>query len=117
MKLYNGSCHCGAVKFSFKHKEISEGLRCNCSICIRKGALMTSFVLAANEITINVQNDSLATYEFSSGIAKHHFCRHCGIYTFHQTLRKPGHYRMNIGCIEGIDPFCLRTEVFDGAAL
>ncbi len=50
---------------------------------------MTSFVLAANEITINVQNDSLATYEFSSGNAKHHFCRHCGIYTFHQTLRKP----------------------------
>lgn len=117
MRAYTGSCHCGAVSFSFKHKEISEGLRCNCSICIRKGALMTSFVLAANEITINVQNDSLATYEFSSGIAKHHFCRHCGIYTFHQTLRKPGHYRMNIGCIEGIDPFCLRTEVFDGAAL
>jgi len=117
MRAYTGSCHCGAVSFSFKHKEISEGLRCNCSICIRKGALMTSFVLAANEITINVLNDSLATYEFSSGIAKHHFCRHCGIYTFHQTLRKPGHYRMNIGCIEGIDPFSLRTEVFDGAAL
>jgi len=69
VKLYNGSCHCGAVKFSFSHEEISEGLRCNCSICVRKGALMTSFVLAADEITIDVQNDALATYEFASGIS------------------------------------------------
>ena len=117
MKQYNSSCHCGAVKFSFKHKEISAGLRCNCSICIRKGALMTNFVLAADEITIDVQNNALATYVFASGQAKHHFCRNCGIYPFHQTLRKPGHYRVNIGCIEGIDPFSLSAERFDGAAL
>ncbi|MHA2939058.1 GFA family protein [Vibrio sp. RC27] len=36
---YTGSCHCGAVTFRFDGDEITKGLRCNCSICIKKGSL------------------------------------------------------------------------------
>src|SRR5664279_196475 len=104
MKEYKGSCHCGAIRFTFLGPEaIDGGLRCNCSICRRKGAAMTRFSVAPDEISIEVKDDSLATYEFGSRVAKHHFCRKCGIYPFHQTMRKPGHYRVNIGCIDGID--------------
>ena len=46
MKTYTGSCHCGAVRFAFKAPEIDKGLRCNCSLCRRKGALMSGFVVA-----------------------------------------------------------------------
>lgn len=114
---YSGSCHCGAITFEFDHDEIQTGLRCNCSICRRKGAIMTAFTLAPDEITIDVKNDSLSTYKFADGVAKHHFCNQCGIYTFHQTMRKPGHYRVNIGCLEGIDSISLPYDVFDGASL
>ena len=38
---YNGSCHCGAVKFTFEDAEPLTGVRCNCSICKRKGAVMS----------------------------------------------------------------------------
>ncbi len=112
-----GSCHCGSVKFEFDHDEIVSGLRCNCSICIRKGAIMTAFTLLADELQIDIKNDSLSTYEFGNCVAKHHFCKNCGIYTFHQTMRKPGHYRVNIGCLDGIDSTNLPFDVFDGASL
>ncbi len=118
MKEYKGSCHCGAIHFVFKGPDsIDAGLRCNCSICRRKGATMSGFTVAPDEIDIEIQDDALATYEFGSGVAKHHFCRKCGIYTFHQTMRKPGHYRINTGCIDGIDSSSLPYTVFDGAAI
>ena len=32
-------------------------------------------------------------------------------------MRKPGHYRINLGCLEGIDTSLLSFEVFNGAAI
>ena len=66
---------------------------------------------------IEVTGDNLATYEFGSRVAKHHFCKTCGIYPFHQTMRKPGHYRLNLGCVEELDATRLPFEVFDGASI
>ncbi len=117
MKLYRGSCHCGAIRLNFTGPEIVRGLRCNCSLCRRKGALMTEFTCAPEEIRIEAEEGALATYQFGKMIAKHHFCSRCGIYPFHQTARKPGHYRINIGCVEGVDPYSLPASVFDGASL
>lgn len=78
---------------------------------------MTKFTVAPGELSIEIKDDALTTYEFGSHIAKHQFCSKCGIYPFHQTLRKPGHYRINIGCLEGIDSTSLPFEVFDGASI
>ena len=118
MKIYQGRCHCGAIRFSFAGPvAIDKGLRCNCSICRRKGAMMSSFSVAPEDMKIETEGDALATYAFGQGVAKHHFCKHCGIYPFHQTLRKPGHYRINLGCVEGVDPTGLPFDVFDGASL
>ena len=114
---YSGSCHCGSIQFTFNHDEITSGLKCNCSICIRKGATMSAFTLSPQEIHIDIKDNSMSTYQFGSCVAKHHFCNNCGIYTFHQTMRKPGHYRVNIGCIEGLDSTNLPFDVFDGASL
>lgn len=114
---YQGSCHCGAVKFSYTGEEIARGLRCNCSICSRKGAMMSSEVIAPEALTIQAEEGTLGLYQFGTKVAKHFFCKQCGIYTFHQTIRKPGHYRVNLGCIEGVDPLTLEADVFDGKHL
>lgn len=76
---------------------------------------MTPFTIAPEDLEINAKGDSLATYEFGSGVAKHHFCRKCGIYVFHQTMREPGRYRVNVGCIEEINSLQLPVETFNGA--
>ena len=117
MESYKGSCHCGAVTYSFTGPKVESGLRCNCSICIRKGAVMSTFTIEPENMNITVQDNRLSCYQFDSKIAKHYFCNRCGIHTFHETIRKPGHYRVNLGCVEGINPLELDVEIFDGATL
>ena len=114
---YQGSCHCGAVKFSYTGEEITKGLRCNCTICSRKGAMMSSEVISPEALDIQAEEGALGLYQFGEKTAKHFFCKNCGIYTFHQTVRKPGHYRVNLGCIDGVDVFALDADVFDGKHL
>ena len=114
---YRGSCHCGAVHFEFEGQPITGGLRCNCSICQRKGAMMTVEAFPPERFTIQAEDGALGLYEFGSHTAKHYFCKRCGIYPFHITARQPGHYRANLGCVDGVDPFELEAEVFDGRGL
>lgn len=114
---YQGSCHCGAVKFSYVGEPIANGLRCNCSLCSRKGAMMTTEAIPPDHFDIDADEGALGLYQFGAETAKHYFCKHCGIYTFHETARMPGHFRANLGCIEGIDPFSLEADLFDGKHL
>jgi len=115
---YQGSCHCGNVVFQFKHDEITSGLRCNCSICMRKGAIMTDFVIPPTEFTFQLKEEnSLGLYEFDSKIAHHYFCKICGIFPFLQTMRIPEHYRINLGCVDKIDYDNLQVDLFDGKNL
>ena len=117
MQTYKGSCHCGSVTFTFTGPEIDKGLKCNCSMCIRKGAPMTAFTIAPEEMKIEAKEGKLSLYRFGSKVAEHYFCSKCGIYTFNGTLRKPGHFRANLACLEGVNPLDLPTNVFDGASL
>jgi len=78
---------------------------------------MSSFTLSPQELEIKVDNDALGLYQFDTKIAKHHFCKTCGIYPFHETIRMPGHYRVNLGCIDEIDTNALTVDVFNGKSL
>jgi hypothetical protein len=40
MTTHKGSCHCGAVEFEVEG-ELNSGFICDCSLCKRKGAIMT----------------------------------------------------------------------------
>ena len=117
MTHYQGSCHCGAVRFSYQGEPITRGMRCNCSLCSRKGALMGTQVIPLDQLQIEAADDALALYQFGARTAKHYFCKHCGIYTFHETVRFPGHYRINLGCLDGVDTLALPVEIFDGKHL
>jgi hypothetical protein len=117
MTQYQGSCHCGAIKFSFEGDEITKGLRCNCSLCSRRGAMMTPYVIAPELFKIQTADGALGLYQFGAKTAKHYFCKRCGIYPFHETARMPGHFRVNLGCIDGVDSFELEADVFDGKHL
>lgn len=113
--VYRGACHCGTVKFEID-SPVTPAARCNCSLCRRKGALMTP-AFEVDKLRILEGEDALTLYQFNSRVAKHYFCRHCGIYPFHQTRRDPKLWRANIGCLEGVDPYALEVSVADGASL
>ncbi len=117
MPTYSGSCHCGAVQFTFEADKITSALRCNCSICKRKGSVLTDFTLAPDALKITAQPGATTGYAFNTNTAKHHFCTTCGIHTFVQTRLNPGHFRVNLGCVDGVDTFSIPIRVFDGTAI
>jgi len=112
IQSYKGSCHCGKVTFEAKI-DPSTAVRCNCSICRRKGTPM----IAAEEFTLTGGEDSLSRYQFNTMVAKHYFCSNCGIYTHHNPRSNPAMTRVNAGCLDGIDPLTLDTKLVDGASL
>jgi hypothetical protein len=112
---FKGSCHCGSVKFEFRSALEPAG-RCNCSMCRRKGALMTP-LFPGHDLTILEGEEALTLYQFNTHTAKHYFCKHCGIYPFHQTRKDPLLWRVNLGCVEGVDAYALAYTVADGASL
>ena len=113
--LHHGSCHCGAVQFEVR-TPLTPAARCNCSLCRRKGALMSPMFPAA-ALKIVKGEEALTLYQFNTRTARHYFCKHCGIYPFHQTRKDPLQWRVNIGCLDGVDPYAFDAGVNDGASL
>lgn len=113
--IHAGSCHCGAVKFEVR-TALEPATRCNCSLCRRKGALMSP-TFAADALHVVQGREQLSMYQFNSRVARHYFCKVCGIYTFHQTRKDPDAWRVNLGCLDGIDTYALENSVADGASL
>lgn len=103
-------CHCGAVELELTLPNgIENPRRCDCSICRRKGAIVASVKL--DGIRIVKGKDVLTLYQFNTNTAKHYFCSICGIYTHHQRRSKPTEYGVNLGCLEGVNPFDLGNVV------
>ena len=91
-RTYRASCHCGAIRFTFTCDEITSGQRCNCSICIRKGAVMSSSNFRASEVEVEGK-ERLALYRFGDKDVNHFFCRTCGISPFSTVASVPPDYR------------------------
>jgi hypothetical protein len=109
------SCHCGAIEAEVKISErIEKILRCNCSLCKRKGAMMT--MVKNEDFKIIKGEDKLKLYQFHTKVANHYFCSICGIYTHHNPRSNPAMTGFNLGCLEDVDTFKLK-DIFinDGA--
>jgi hypothetical protein len=60
--------------------------------------------------------EQLATYRFNTGVAEHHFCDVCGIYTHHKRRSNPNELGVNVACLEGVSPFDFKeVPVNDGS--
>lgn len=77
MTTHKGGCHCGAVQFEVDAPAAIEAARCNCSICDMCGFL--HLFVSRNNFRLIKGKDALTTYTFNTGVAQHHFCKHCGI--------------------------------------
>ena len=110
------TCHCKAIEIEVNLQTGLEKLmRCNCSICKKKGTIMTAVDL--RDLKIVKGEDKITTYKFHTKVAKHYFCSDCGVYTHHQRRSNPNTYGINVGCIDDIDPqelFKLKVAINDG---
>jgi hypothetical protein len=92
-----GGCHCGAVRFRVT-SEAREAISCNCSICTMKAFVHLIVPEAAFELVRG--EEVLATYRFNTGVAKHHFCRVCGVHPFYRPRSHPDHVDVNVNCLD-----------------
>jgi hypothetical protein len=58
--------------------------------------------------------DAITTYQFNTGVAKHTFCKYCGIHSFYTPRTSPNGVSVNIRCLEGVDLTGVRPGLFDG---
>ena len=72
-------CHCEKIEAQINIKNFDKILRCNCSLCKRKGAIMS--LVKSENFKIIKGKDQLSLYQFHTKIARHYFCKSCGVYT------------------------------------
>ena len=100
-------CHCGEVEAEINVMDkLEKVLRCNCSICKRKGAIMA--IVKNEDFKITKGRDKLSLYQFHTKVAKHYFCINCGIYTHHNPRSNPSITGFNLSCIDEINIFDLK---------
>ena len=107
-------CHCGDVEAQINvPNNLEKTVKCNCSICKRKGAIMS--MVKNEDFTIVKGRDKLKLYQFHSKVAKHYFCSNCGIYTHHNPRSNPAMTGFNLGCVDEINIFKLDSvTLIDG---
>jgi hypothetical protein len=108
------TCHCGEIEVEINVSDnLEKIIKCNCSICKRKNAIMS--MVKNEDFKITRGQDKLKIYQFHSKVAKHYFCSICGIYTHHNPRSNPAMTGFNVGCIDEIDVFKLENiSVNDG---
>lgn len=109
--IYQGSCHCGKVRFEVEAPEVLEADLCNCSICVKSGYLhlivpLSRFRLLSGEASLN-------TYTFNAGVARHTFCKTCGVKAFYTPRSNPDGIDVNVNCLD-IKPKQVSVNEFDG---
>jgi hypothetical protein len=108
---YRGGCHCGKVTFEVEGnlERVSE---CNCSICTKKAYL--HWIVPRDSFRILSGANELATYQFNTRVAKHHFCPVCGVAPFYIPRSDPDKIDVNARCLNGVDLSKLSRVFFDG---
>tara|TARA_B100000945_G_C20269830_1_gene543376 strand:- start:17 stop:382 length:366 start_codon:yes stop_codon:yes gene_type:complete len=105
-------CHCGAIEAEINViNKLEKVIRCNCSICKRKGVIMS--MVKNEDFKITKGENKLKLYQFHSKVAKHYFCSVCGIYTHHNPRSNPSMTGFNLGCIDDIDIFKLENVIIN----
>ena len=112
MLTHRGGCHCGRVRFEVLAPARIEVADCDCSVCRMTGYL--HLIVAKDRFTLIRGQDSLTTYTFNTGIAKHFFCSHCGVKSFYVPRSHPDGVSVNARCIDAGSIEAMTVQPFDG---
>ncbi len=111
--MLTGGCHCGKIQFQVETSADLELSECNCSICYMSGYLHLIVPRAAFRLLRGEKN--LMTYQFNTRIAKHYFCRYCGVKSFYVPRSHPEGISVNARCIDRNSIRSTTVTQFDGA--
>ena len=109
LKTYQGSCHCGRVRFEARI-DLSQGTnRCNCSLCSKARSWFVT--VKPEDLTLLAGAKHQTVYEWlppgKPGSTLHfQFCKTCGVRSFGPggvDAKKPDFYFINVAALDGVD--------------
>ncbi len=112
MTRHAGGCHCGRVRFEIQAPASIEVGDCNCSMCAKSGYL--HLIVPQSRFRLLAGTDSLTSYQFNTGTAKHLFCSICGVKSFYVPRSHPDGYSVNARCLDDGTVTGMRVERVDG---
>jgi len=118
LKTYQGSCHCGFVRFEVD-ADIKHVRVCDCTICHKRGALL--YRVPNDALRPITPLEDMTLYLWGSKTAKDYFCPQCGILPFRrpsvptikelQTDSKMFYgWAVNTRCLDDFDPASVETD-------
>ncbi|KAI5249050.1 hypothetical protein E4T42_05451 [Aureobasidium subglaciale] len=118
-KLYTGSCHCQAIKYTAVSEEIDEVRTCNCSFCSRNADMWIYPPIAS--VDLLGTEEKLTDYLFGPKRAYHGFCGACGVdvvnrVDLHPVFKAPVR-PINVRTMDGLDLESLKVDKADGWAM
>jgi hypothetical protein len=109
---HRGACHCARVQFEVDAALDIDALECNCSICSKSGFL--HLIVPRPRFRLLQGAADLATYTFNTGVARHLFCKTCGIKSFYIPRSNPEGYSVNVRCLDPATIRQVNVSPFDG---
>ncbi len=110
--LHRGGCHCGAVSFELEAPSAVSVLDCNCSICAMVAYL--HLIVPQTQFRLLSGADHLSDYRFQSGVAKHYFCRVCGIKSFYVPRSHPDQISVSVRALRPGTVTAMTVIPYDG---
>jgi hypothetical protein len=107
-----GGCHCGRVRFEVRAPATISVAECNCSICARSAYL--HLIVTKDRFRLLQGEESITTYTFNTGVAKHFFCKVCGIKSFYVPRSDPDGVSVNARCLDPGTVTRMDVRPFDG---
>jgi hypothetical protein len=113
LTVHRGGCHCGRIRFEVDAPARIDAIECNCSICRMTGFL--HLIVPVSRFRLLRGADVLTEYTFNSGVAKHRFCRTCGIKSFYIPRSHPDGIDVNVHCLDAATIESIAVTQFDDA--
>jgi hypothetical protein len=110
--VHSGGCHCGRVRFEVRAPAAMSVAECNCSICAKSGYL--HLIVPKDRFRLLQGEEYITTYTFNTGVAKHSFCKVCGIKSFYVPRSDPDGVSVNARCLDPGTVTRMEVRPFDG---
>lgn len=104
-KTYQGSCHCGQVRYEADIDLSAGASRCNCTYCAKSRAWNTS--IKPDAFRLLSDQNALKDYRFNTRSGQHLFCSTCGLSAFGRgdVAELGGAFvSINVACLDGVSP-------------
>jgi len=112
MIAHRGGCHCRRVRFEVDAPANILVQDCNCSLCRTTGFL--HLIVPRSRFRLLEGQEFLTEYTFNTGVAKHLFCKVCGIKSFYVPRSNPDGIDVNARCLDPGTVLEMEIEAFDG---